>query len=267
MTYTTMWAKSLLLVVASACGLPRLGRGGLGGLRPATRLASGGSVASAPAPAGEEAAVGGASVGGGAALFGPFSRLPGANESGTAHTWSAAETLKRYNCRLEEGLSREEAEARRREFGPNALVGAARKSKWAMLASQFEDRLVQILVAVAVVSGVLGLADADDPTAWVDPVVICLILLSNAAVGVWQESSADGALDALKKLQPDRCCCRRSGAWDGEVPAGDLVPGDVVYLRVGDKAPAGAGRNEATPLSLEFTIDRLGPSSVPHPPL
>ena len=62
--------------------------------------------------------------------------------------------------------------------------------------------------------------------------------IGNAAVGVWQESSADGALDALKKLQPDRCCCRRRGAWDGEVPASDLAPGDVVYLRVGDKVPA-----------------------------
>ena len=61
---------------------------------------------------------------------------------------------------------------------------------------------------------------------------------SNAAVGVWQEASADGALDALKKLQPDRCCARRGGAWDGEVAAADLVPGDVVYLRVGDKVPA-----------------------------
>jgi len=48
----------------------------------------------------------------------------------------------------------------------------------------------------------------------------------------------DGALAALEKLQPARCCVRRNSAWDGEVQAADLVPGDVVYLRVGDKVPA-----------------------------
>ena len=80
--------------------------------------------------------------------------------------------------------------------------------------------------------------DAEDPTAWVDPVVICAILLSNAGVGVWQETSADGALEALQKLQPELCCCRREGKWVAELSAGELVPGDLVYLRVGDKVPA-----------------------------
>ena len=71
-----------------------------------------------------------------------------------------------------------------------------------MLLDQFTTtRLVQILVGVAVLSAVLGMLDAEDPTAWVDPVVISLILMSNAAVGVWQESSpADGALAALEKI-------------------------------------------------------------------
>ena len=218
----------LLLAISASARLdaPRL-RSAPKSLAPRGRPIAGGADAAtttAPPADGDAAAV--------------FAPLPSANESAVAHTWTPAETLKRYGTKLDEGLSAAEAAARRGVFGANVLVAAARKTRWAMLCSQFEDRLVQILVVVAIFSGVLGVVDAEDPTAWVDPVVICLILLSNAAVGVWQESSADGALDALKKLQPDRCCCRRRGAWDGEVPASDLAPGDVVYLRVGDKVPA-----------------------------
>ena len=218
----------LLLAISASARLdaPRL-RSAPRSLAPRGRPIAGGADAAAttaPPADGDAAAV--------------FAPLPSANESAVAHTWTPAETLKRYSTKLDEGLSAAEAGARRSVFGANVLVAAARKTRWAMLCSQFEDRLVQILVVVAIFSGVLGVVDAEDPTAWVDPVVICLILLSNAAVGVWQESSADGALDALKKLQPDRCCCRRRGAWDGEVPASDLAPGDVVYLRVGDKVPA-----------------------------
>mmetsp|Transcript_3790 Transcript_3790/g.11233 ORF Transcript_3790/g.11233 Transcript_3790/m.11233 type:complete len:1101 (+) Transcript_3790:46-3348(+) len=164
--------------------------------------------------------------------------LPDGNATSVAHTWSPAEALSKMHARLEEGLTGAEAARRRTLFGPNALVAPPRKGRWAMLLDQFDDRLVQILVAVAVVSGVLGVVDADEPTAWVDPLVIVLILASNAAVGVWQESSAEGALDALRKLQPEKCCVRRAGAWDGDVDAADLAPGDVVYLRVGDKVPA-----------------------------
>ncbi|KAJ8599118.1 hypothetical protein CTAYLR_006359 [Chrysophaeum taylorii] len=155
-----------------------------------------------------------------------------------AHSWTAAEALLKLDASVEEGLSADEARSRRSEWGRNELVETPRKSKWMMLWEQFDDRLVQILVVVAVGSAVLGVLERDDPTAWVDPVVICAILISNAAVGVWQEASADDSLEALKKLQPDVCCCKRGGEWDGELSAGELVPGDVVYLRVGDKVPA-----------------------------
>jgi len=165
-------------------------------------------------------------------------KLPSATETKSSYKWTAADTILKMVAKVDYGLNAAEVAARRSVWGANELVDAPRKSKLAMLLDQFDDRLVQILVVVAAGSAILSVMEKDDPTAWVDPVVICLILVSNAAVGVWQESSADDSLQALKKLQPEQCCCKRDGDWNGDLPARELVPGDVVYLRVGDKVPA-----------------------------
>lgn len=85
------------------------------------------------------------------------------------------------------------------QYGRNELAAPAKTSIFQLIAEQFEDKLVQILVAVAVVSSVLSVFE-DDPTAFVEPVVIILILIINALVGIWQGMSAEGALDALKKV-------------------------------------------------------------------
>lgn len=85
-------------------------------------------------------------------------------------------------------------------YGRNELAAPSKTSLFQLIAEQFEDRLVQILVAVAVVSSILSLFE-DDPTAFVEPVVIILILVINALVGIWQGRSAEGALDALKKVR------------------------------------------------------------------
>jgi P-type Ca2+ transporter type 2C len=69
----------------------------------------------------------------------------------------------------------------------------------------------------------------------VEPVSIVLILALNAVIGVWQSRSAQDSLDALRKLQPDTACVLRGGQWISALPAQDLVPGDIMYLRVGDK--------------------------------
>jgi P-type Ca2+ transporter type 2C len=74
-----------------------------------------------------------------------------------------------------------------------------------------------------------------DASAFVEPVSIVLILALNAVIGVWQSRSAQDSLDALRKLQPDTACVLRGGQWISALPAQDLVPGDIMYLRVGDK--------------------------------
>lgn len=148
----------------------------------------------------------------------------------------------------EQGLKAAEAEARLACYGPNALASAPRKSLWTLVLEQFEDRLVQILLIVAVVSGIFsflevsqGSGGADE--AWwksfVEPGVIVAILVINAVIGVVQSQSAADSLAALQDMQSASAVVVRDGT-PVTLPSRDVVPGDVVQVRVGDKIPADA---------------------------
>ncbi|KAK1651901.1 hypothetical protein QYE76_069706 [Lolium multiflorum] len=113
-------------------------------------------------------------------------------------------------------------------------AGAPRPpSVWKLVLEQFNDTLVRTLLAAAVVSFVLALYDGAEggearATAFVEPLVIFLILIVNAVVGVWQESNAE---KALKEIQSEHATMKRDGRWSHALPARDLVVGDVVELR------------------------------------
>ena len=150
---------------------------------------------------------------------------------------------------LETGLTSSQVESRIKQFGENTLQTPPGKSLWKLILEQFEDRLVQILLAVAALSGVfsymehLEKADHGATSIWqsfVEPLVILSILILNAAVGVWQSRSAEGSLEALKQLQPSLASVLRNGVWEDGVDAAQLVPGDIISFRVGDKIPADA---------------------------
>lgn len=157
--------------------------------------------------------------------------------------------LEQLQTKLEEGLTNEDAQERLAKFGTNTLVKPPEKSIWKLIAEQFEDRLVQILLAVAVVSGIFSFLElystssVEHNSLWksfVEPLVILAILVLNAAVGVAQSQSASSSLDALQQLQPTLCTVKRNGDWIAAYPASDLVPGDILQVRVGDKIPADA---------------------------
>ena len=128
------------------------------------------------------------------------------------------------------GLNREEADRRFQKFGPNELRAQKGRTVAQMFLSQFADFMVLILLAAAVISGV-ALHE------WTDSIIILLVVVINAVLGVVQENRAEHSLAALKKMASPHAKVRR----DGQVhilPAGELVPGDVVVLETGDFVPA-----------------------------
>lgn len=145
---------------------------------------------------------------------------------------------------LSSGLSSAEVLRRREIHGWNELEKNPGQSTWSLVVDQFNDTLVRILLVAVVVSFALAWFDGDEGgemsvTAFVEPLVIFLILIVNAVVGVWQESNAEKALQALKEIQSEHACVLRDhGTVIPNLPARELVPGDVVQLRVGDKVPA-----------------------------
>ncbi len=114
-----------------------------------------------------------------------------------------------------------------------------------MFLGQFKDFMILVLIAAAIVSGLIG-----DAT---DSIVILVIVLLNAVIGFVQEYRADRALAALRALSSPRARVLRDGHWH-ELPAGDLVPGDVVALTAGDKVPADLRLTVGTALRVDEAV-------------
>ncbi|KAL5546268.1 hypothetical protein UlMin_005955 [Ulmus minor] len=153
------------------------------------------------------------------------------------------ECERKFEVSVQSGLKAEEVEKRRKVYGSNELEKHEGQSIWSLIIDQFEDTLVRILLAAAVISFVLAWYDGEEGgekeiTAFVEPLVIFLILILNAIVGVWQESNAEKALEALKEIQSESATVIRNGQKVPNLPAKELVPGDIVELKVGDKVPA-----------------------------
>ncbi|KAL8141415.1 hypothetical protein V2J09_007436 [Rumex salicifolius] len=153
------------------------------------------------------------------------------------------ECEEKYVVSRDFGLSSEEVEKRRKIHGWNELEKHEGPSVWRLILDQFNDTLVRILMCAAVISFVLAWYDGEEGgemeiTAFVEPLVIFLILIVNAIVGVWQENNAEKALEALKEIQSEHATVFRDGKKVLGLPARELVPGDIVEIRVGDKVPA-----------------------------
>lgn len=160
-----------------------------------------------------------------------------------AWSWSIEQCLKEYNVKLDKGLSSCEVERQRERYGWNELDKEKGKPLWQLMLEQFDDTLVKILLVAAFISFLLAYFHGSDSgesgfEAYVEPLVIVLILVLNAIVGVWQESNAEKALEALKEMQCESGKVLRDGYLVPDLPAIDLVPGDIVELGVGDKVPA-----------------------------
>lgn len=159
--------------------------------------------------------------------------------------WSkeVQECEKFFEVSKKSGLRSDDVERRRKIYGSNELEKHEGQSIWSLVLDQFNDTLVRILLVAAVISFVLAWYDGEEGgemeiTAFVEPLVIFLILIVNAIVGVWQESNAEKALEALKEIQSEQATVIRDNKRIPNLPAKELVPGDMVELKVGDKVPA-----------------------------
>ena len=140
------------------------------------------------------------------------------------------------------GLTQEEGGRRLAEHGPNELVEEPPPSFWARLAGQLGETLVLILIAAAVISGFLGEI--------LDAVVIMAIVILNALLGVIQESKAERALEALRKMTQPHARVLRDGR-EASLPVRELVVGDIVLLEAGDQIPADMRLLEAAALRVD----------------
>ena len=139
------------------------------------------------------------------------------------------------------GLSSTEAETRLKQFGPNALE-EKKVNPILKFLSYFWGPIPWMIEIAAILSALVQ--------HWDDLIIILLLLLFNALVGFWQEYKAANALEALKKQLALKARVLRDGKWQ-EVPADQLVPGDIVRLRLGDIIPADVKLFEGDFLSVD----------------
>ncbi|HEU4597289.1 MAG TPA: cation-translocating P-type ATPase [Pyrinomonadaceae bacterium] len=154
------------------------------------------------------------------------------------HTLTVEESFERLKS-APRGLNAEEAARRLEEFGPNELQASGRVSPWAILLEQFKNVLIIILLCATALSAFLGHG--------VEAIAITVIVLFAVVLGFVQEYRAERAIEALREMAAPTATVIREGR-EREVPARELVPGDVVLLATGDKVPADVRLVEAVNL-------------------
>ena len=160
----------------------------------------------------------------------------------TWHALSAGDVLERLDTQAQAGLTSAEAAVRRERFGPNQLAEKPRPSFLQLVLAQLNSFVVILLIAAALISALLG--------EWIDAGAILAIVVLNAVLGVVQESRAEEALAALKKMAAPEAHLLRDGRRI-MLPARELVPGDIVFLEAGNFIPADLRLIEAVNLRIE----------------
>ncbi|KAK4770503.1 hypothetical protein SAY87_031035 [Trapa incisa] len=171
-----------------------------------------------------------------------------------AYARSVSEVLDFFGVDPSKGLDDSQVLRYAMLYGKNVLPEEKRTPFWKLVLKQFDDLLVKILIAAAVVSFILALVNGETGlAAFLEPSVILMILAANAAVGVITETNAEKALEELRAYQADNATVLRNGCFS-ILPATDLVPGDIVEVSVGCKVPADMRMIEM--LSDIFRVDQ-----------
>jgi len=163
---------------------------------------------------------------------------------------SPEEALQRLDVDTERGLSREEARRRLERYGPNELPREAGPTAWRILWSQFASPLIVVLIVAALISAATWFFEAPRVSLPYEALAILAIVVLNAVLGFVQEYRAERAVEALEELSAPIARVRRDGE-EREVPAAELVPGDVLLLAAGDRVPADARLVEVHTLKVD----------------
>ena len=160
---------------------------------------------------------------------------------------SVEDTGGEFNTDLKNGLTSGEAARRLETYGYNEFEKAKHKSLFVKFLNQFKSFMIIVLIAAAVISGIVGSMNGEG---FMDMIIILAIVLLNAIVGTIQEAKAEKSLDALQKMSAPHCKVVR----DGEVKVVEsrtVVPGDVVVLDTGDSVPADLRLTEAVNMKVQ----------------
>ncbi|MFC2136229.1 cation-translocating P-type ATPase [Bacteroidota bacterium] len=169
------------------------------------------------------------------------------------------DVLKELDVKLENGLTEAEAEARRKEKGPNELKSKKRTSPIILFLNQFRSFIIYILLFAVVISLISG--------EYIDSIVILIILFFNAIFGFIQEYKADKAIHALRRMASLKATVIRHGKKQ-LIDARELVIGDIILLEEGNKVPADSRIIEETELKISeasLTGESVSVSKASHP--
>jgi len=158
------------------------------------------------------------------------------------HQLEIAKVLDQLGSDAARGLSDTEVRRRLAEFGANELLAEHRVSPWTIFLEQFKNVLVVILLFAVTLSAFLGHT--------IEATAIAIIVLFAVLLGFYQEYRAERAIDALRKMAALSATVIRDGK-EIDIPARDLVPGDVILLNTGKKVPADARVINAANLQLD----------------
>ena len=150
------------------------------------------------------------------------------------HTLLPDQALARLQSDHQAGLSSPEVITRREQVGANVLEETQGRASWRIFIDQFTNIMLLMLMAVAIISGVIALRAHEVPK---DAIAIFAIVILNGVLGYLQESRAEKALAALKQMASPSVRIVRDGKTI-EVPSQDLVPGDVLLLDAGMQVAA-----------------------------
>lgn len=157
------------------------------------------------------------------------------------HTLSVEEVYKQLESGSI-GITDIEAAHRLAKYGPNQIEAARGISPWALLLEQFKNVLIIILLVATALSSFLGHS--------VEAMAIAVIVMFAVLLGFVQEYRAERAIEALRQMAAPTAIVRRGGQ-ELEIPAREVVPGDIIFMRAGDKIPADARLIEAVNLQIE----------------